>query len=74
MDCRSHLELSLCLWPRTSADGHYLGELTSDTNLAVKGIIALKAYGDLISKLGKPEASTYIVRDLLSLSTLPGIF
>lgn len=61
MGPRSDLEFSSYLWFRTSADSQYVGMLTGDANLAVKGIIALKAYGDLISRLGKPDGSTYIV-------------
>jgi len=44
---------------QSSADSTYLGVLTGDTNLAIKGIIALKAYGDLVTKLGKPEGVGY---------------
>lgn len=36
-----------------TSDGELIGGPKNDTNLAVKGIIGLKAYGDVLSSLGR---------------------
>lgn len=45
-----------------TSDGELIGGPKNDTNLAVKGIIGLKAYGDILSSLGR--ANHYQVRSL----------
>jgi len=44
---------------QSSADSSYLPPYDGETNLAIKGIIALKAYGDLITQLGKSAGAGY---------------
>jgi hypothetical protein len=38
---------------RLTSDGDIIGNPTNDTNLAAKGIIALKAFSDILSTIGQ---------------------
>jgi hypothetical protein len=55
-------EMYLRVFFRMTSDAQLIGGPKNDTNLALKSIVALKAYGDILSSLGR--SNHYSVRPL----------